>query len=415
MVFMNRVTQEMTVKIVYYGPGLCGKTTNLQQIYQRTSPDTRGEMVSLETEADRTLFFDLLPLEVGRIGGYKTRLQLYTVPGQVFYNTTRKVVLKGVDGVVFVADSQKEMLDANLESFKNLRENMDELGIDLDDIPVVIQYNKRDLPNVLPLEELNRLVNPSNYPNHPAVAVRGEGVFETLKEISKQTLKALRNRLTGATQPRPQPTPLPRPPQGTREPPRPTVAQAVPSPKAPPKAPPKSDQKIPSQAERPTPPRGVPAGEAPPARPSRPVPPPETPADSQEDKVEFATSAQRPSAELEVRHVKVKHSLDVLSELEKLKQTPVTKKKQSRISGTSSSLEDLLVSSANHKKEIQKTFDITVKRKDLSRARKISISIRLDDESNKALTEVRNLDISLKGAEAIAQLFLDLKVKLEGQ
>src|SRR5437764_567401 len=147
MVFFNYATMQMAAKIVYYGPGLCGKTTNLHYIYAKTSPQSRGEMVSLETETDRTLFFDLLPIDVGVIGGFKTRLQLYTVPGQVFYNTTRKLVLKGVDGIVFVADSQAAMLDANRESFQNLRENLKDIGLVLDDIPLIVQLNKRDLPN----------------------------------------------------------------------------------------------------------------------------------------------------------------------------------------------------------------------------------------------------------------------------
>src|SRR6476620_2303020 len=145
MVFFNYATMQMAAKIVYYGPGLCGKTTNLHYIYAKTSPQSRGEMVSLETETDRTLFFDLLPIDVGVIGGFKTRLQLYTIPGQVFYNTTRKLVLKGVDGVVFVADSQSAMLDANVESFSNLKENLAEIGLDIDDIPLVVQLNNRYL------------------------------------------------------------------------------------------------------------------------------------------------------------------------------------------------------------------------------------------------------------------------------
>src|SRR5437667_10754564 len=152
MVFFSSTTMQMTAKIVYYGPGLCGKTTNLQAIHQKTAPQSRGEMVSLETETDRTLFFDLLPLDVGVIGGMKVRLQLYTVPGQVFYNATRKLVLKGVDGVVFVADSQKIALDANLESLSNLRANFAELGITTDKVPVVFQYNKRDIRNILPVD-----------------------------------------------------------------------------------------------------------------------------------------------------------------------------------------------------------------------------------------------------------------------
>lgn len=148
MVFFNYSTMQMAAKVVYYGPGLCGKTTNLQWIFEHTSTESRGEMVSLATETDRTLFFDLLPIDVGSIAGFSTRIQLYTVPGQVFYNTTRKLVLKGVDGVVFVADSQRPMLQANVESFQNLEENLAEMGLSLDNIPVVLQYNKRDLPGI---------------------------------------------------------------------------------------------------------------------------------------------------------------------------------------------------------------------------------------------------------------------------
>ncbi len=197
MVFFNWATMQMAAKIVYYGPGLCGKTTNLSFIYAKTSPNSRGEMVSLETESDRTLFFDLLPIEVGTIGGFKTRLQLYTVPGQVFYNTTRKLVLKGVDGVVFVADSQRPMREANIESFANLGENLAELGLSLEELPVVLQYNKRDLKNILTLDELNADLNPTaELPFHESSAVNGQGVFETLKEVTKLTLKKLRKRMT---------------------------------------------------------------------------------------------------------------------------------------------------------------------------------------------------------------------------
>src|SRR5687767_5147978 len=198
MVFFNYATMQMAAKIVYYGPGLCGKTTNLHHIYTKTSPQSRGEMVSLETETDRTLFFDLLPIDVGVIGGFKTRLQLYTVPGQVFYNTTRKLVLKGVDGIVFVADSQAAMLDANVDSLKNLRENLAEIGLDLDDIPVVLQLNKRDLPNVAEVESmLDALDADRRFEHVESVASTGVGVFETLKLISKLTLRQLRRRMTG--------------------------------------------------------------------------------------------------------------------------------------------------------------------------------------------------------------------------
>jgi signal recognition particle receptor subunit beta len=198
MVFFNYATMQMAAKIVYYGPGLCGKTTNLHHIYAKTSPQSRGEMVSLETETDRTLFFDLLPIDVGVIGGFKTRLQLYTVPGQVFYNTTRKLVLKGVDGIVFVADSQRAMLEANVESFKNLRDNLAEIGLNLDEVPIVIQLNKRDLPNVVEVATMVQALDPEERHEHiEASAVTGAGVFETLKLISKMTLRTLRRRMTG--------------------------------------------------------------------------------------------------------------------------------------------------------------------------------------------------------------------------
>jgi signal recognition particle receptor subunit beta len=198
MVFFNYATMQMAAKIVYYGPGLCGKTTNLHHIYGRTAPTSRGEMVSLETETDRTLFFDLLPLDVGVIGGFKTRVQLYTVPGQVFYNTTRKLVLKGVDGIVFVADSQKAMKDANVESVVNLRTNLAEIGINVDDLPLVVQYNKRDLPNILSLEELEESLNPDRrQESYEACAVLGQGVFETLKAISKITLRSVKKKMLG--------------------------------------------------------------------------------------------------------------------------------------------------------------------------------------------------------------------------
>jgi hypothetical protein len=197
VVFFNYTTMQMTAKIVYYGPGLCGKTTNLQAIHNRTAPQSRGEMVSLETETDRTLFFDLLPLEVGVIGGMKVRLQLYTVPGQVFYNATRKLVLKGVDGVVFVADSQKIALDANVESLTNLKVNLAELGLSADQVPIVFQYNKRDIRNILPVETLQQELNPEGARHFEAAALHGVGVFETLKEISRVAITAVRKKLSG--------------------------------------------------------------------------------------------------------------------------------------------------------------------------------------------------------------------------
>lgn len=195
MVLINSTTMQAMAKIVYYGPGLCGKTTNLQHIHGKTAPSSRGEMLSLETETDRTLFFDLLPLEVGSVGGMKVRLQLYTVPGQVFYNATRRIVLKNADGIVFVADSQDGALEANIESFSNLRANLAELGMSLEDVPLVLQYNKRDLQQILPVERLQKALNTLDAPYFEASARYGLGVFETLKGISRLSLKAVRQKV----------------------------------------------------------------------------------------------------------------------------------------------------------------------------------------------------------------------------
>ncbi len=191
MVLFNYSTKELTAKVVYYGPGLCGKTTNLQWVHEKLPIKNKGKMLSLATETDRTLFFDFLPIEIGTIRGMRTRIQLYTVPGQVFYNATRRMVLKGADAVCFVADSQEAMLDANLESYENLRQNLEANEIDPDEIPVVLQYNKRDLPNALPIEILNERMNPLNAPFYEAVAVKGIGVEDTLKAVTKLVFKSL--------------------------------------------------------------------------------------------------------------------------------------------------------------------------------------------------------------------------------
>jgi len=223
MSMINYASREINCKLVYYGPGLGGKTTNLEHVYGRVSPDTRGKMVSLATETERTLFFDFLPVDLGTIRGFKTRFHLYTVPGQVYYNASRKLILKGVDGVVFVADSQVERMEANVESMQNLYDNMAEYGYDLTKIPFVIQYNKRDLPNAAPVRELQEQLNPGwpvedavkqkrvPDPRHPdemlieqvdatwierapyfeSVAITGDGVFDTLKAVAKLVLKTL--------------------------------------------------------------------------------------------------------------------------------------------------------------------------------------------------------------------------------
>jgi signal recognition particle receptor subunit beta len=192
MSMINYASREINCKLVYYGPGLGGKTTNLEHVYRKVSPNTRGKLISLATETERTLFFDFLPVDLGTIRGFKTRFHLYTVPGQVYYNASRKLILKGVDGVVFVADSQIERMEANLESLDNLRVNLGEQGYDLAKVPYVVQYNKRDLPNAAPLEEMRRLCNPSGAPDYEACATVGKGVFETLKAVAKGVLTDLK-------------------------------------------------------------------------------------------------------------------------------------------------------------------------------------------------------------------------------
>lgn len=188
MSFVNYHTKEINCKIVYYGPGLGGKTTNIQYIYQKTSSQNKAQMITLNTENERTLFFDFLPLEIGDIRGFKTRFHLYTVPGQVFYEASRKLILRGVDGIVFVADSQVERMEANLESFRGLEKNLAEYGYDISKVPVVMQWNKRDLPNIVPVEDLQFQLNKKKFPAFEAIATNGQGVFETLKMVSKSVL-----------------------------------------------------------------------------------------------------------------------------------------------------------------------------------------------------------------------------------
>ncbi len=194
MTFINYAAKEINCKIVYYGPGLGGKTTNLQHIYNKTAPDRRGKMISLATEADRTLFFDFLPLDLGAIRGFTTRFHLYTVPGQVFYDASRKLILKGVDGVVFVADSQVDRMEANIESIRNLEENLKDHGFDLENMPYALQFNKRDLPSVMPVDEMYRMLNFKREPTFVGIAPQGVGVFDTLKSVAKQILVELRKK-----------------------------------------------------------------------------------------------------------------------------------------------------------------------------------------------------------------------------
>jgi len=191
MSLINYSSREINCKIVYYGPGLCGKTTNIQYVYNKVDPGTKGKLITLATEMDRTLFFDFLPLELGTVKGFKTRFHLYTVPGQVYYDASRKLILRGVDGIVFVADSQSARYDANIESLYNLHENLEEYKMKVDDVPFVIQYNKRDMPDVIDLADLQQELNPEGFPSFEAVAVQGDGVFDTLKSVAKGVLKKL--------------------------------------------------------------------------------------------------------------------------------------------------------------------------------------------------------------------------------
>lgn len=237
MATINYAAREISVKIVYYGPGLSGKTTNLQIIHRKIPQVSKSDMVSLATETDRTLFFDFLPLDLGKIRGFTTKFQLYTVPGQVYYNATRKLVLRGVDGIVFIADSAADKLDENIESFQNMEENLAEYGYKRESIPVIIQYNKRDLPNAMPVQEVNSLVNKYNLPWSEAISNKGKGVFESLKLIGKLVIDQLNQKYASSTTkkrpgvatrstPRvsaPRPTPPPRPVQSVPKPPMPSA------------------------------------------------------------------------------------------------------------------------------------------------------------------------------------------------
>jgi signal recognition particle receptor subunit beta len=441
MVFFNWATMQMAAKIVYYGPGLCGKTTNLSYIYAKTSPGSRGEMVSLETETDRTLFFDLLPLEVGKVGGFRTRLQLYTVPGQVFYNTTRKLVLKGVDGMVFVADSQRPMAEANVESLRNLEENLQELGLTLDSIPLVMQFNKRDLGNILTLEELNAKLNPeAHFDCFESCAVDGTGVFETLKAITKLTLRTLRRRMVaqeGAAAPPPAPAAVvaPRPPLAFN----PTAlsaaaAEGLGTPASKPAAPP------PVRRPPPTLEKTLPGTKAPPAGPvpaleAAPFSVPAAPGpgvdhandttakvptalEVEEAFVEFATTPEpvTETVETEMRHVRVSSSLDILSELETLRKSSTfrSEPKPPREGAASLDIDTLLKSSVNSRQEVKRRVEEQVGTA-LGRARRCLVSIQLVDEGGRALKDVSPIEVELKRGERLRQLALTLFVNLKGE
>lgn len=242
MVLINVAQREISCKIVYYGPGLCGKTTNIQVVHDKTPEGHKGKLTSLATEGDRTLFFDFLPLDLGNVGGMRTKFQLYTVPGQVYYNATRKLVLRGADGVIFVADSAPEKMQENIESLENLIANLKEQGINIEDIPLVFQWNKRDLPNAVPVEELQAKLNRWNAPAFEAVAIKGEGVFSTLKCISGLVLerisrKAMQRPGVSAAPSRPVASPTPAMAERPTAPPPPAVSQPVVTQRATPSSP----------------------------------------------------------------------------------------------------------------------------------------------------------------------------------
>jgi signal recognition particle receptor subunit beta len=416
MVFFNYATMQMAAKIVYYGPGLCGKTTNLHHIYGRTAPDSRGEMVSLETETDRTLFFDHLPLDVGVISGFKTRVQLYTVPGQVFYNTTRKLVLKGVDGIVFVADSQRAMKDANLESFANLKTNLAEIGVTLDDVPLAFQYNKRDLANILSVEELDEALNRDKaHESYEASAIHGQGVFETLKAISRLTLRSLKKRMQGeerpavrqTTPPAAKPVEREAPPPPTAERARPASAEVTPPPPPPP------------AISRPT--ETVPISEyvTPPAPVRRRGDDVPDEIEFEPDSVSFAESAQAaPATESAVKHVRVGSNIDILAELERLRKnatslSPATRPTKRITSGVS--VDDLLANSLNHRKELSRMFELEVPRRELASGHHVAITLRFTDRNNEGVGEEKTFTIPLESAQDLEKLVLALKFQILGR
>jgi len=454
MVFFNYATMQMAAKIVYYGPGLCGKTTNLHVIYGRTAPTSRGEMVCLETETDRTLFFDLLPLDVGVIGGFKTRLQLYTVPGQVFYNTTRKLVLKGVDGIVFVADSQRPMKDPNVESLRNLRENLAEIGISLDATPRVLQYNKRDLPNILTIDELNDALNfDRSVEWYESSARNGTGVFETLKAISKLTLRSLKSRMAieqrrptvVASAPTPPPQPLMSPHAAASGIGAAVDAMAIGLAVATAPAPKKKEgfgstisrlrrfRETARQESQEAEARLAPAVTSAelsavtstelPAE-TAPFDTAFPPGDDTGGEVSFAeieplTHASPEDSSASVKHVRVRSNVDILSELEKLRKVATQRPAPSAVpksrSAADISMDDLLASTWNHRKDIAQSFDLEVPHETLAKTRHVTIGLSFGDEAGAALGTEKRFDVDFAGLKDINKFLLSLKFHVKAE
>jgi signal recognition particle receptor subunit beta len=415
MVFLNYTTMQMTAKIVYYGPGLCGKTTNLQWIHLKTAPRSRGEMVSLETETDRTLFFDLLPLDVGVIGAMKVRLQLYTVPGQVFYNATRRLVLKGVDGIVFVADSQNAAMDTNLESLKNLRENLGELGLSIEQVPIVFQYNKRDIRNILPVDKLHEAMNPGGVPEFEAAAIHSVGVFETLKGISRLALAAIRRKLAednrrqeaaqpvgvasgriprGAPVPAPQTTPL--------------VASAPLAPAAPvapaaPMAPAASAAPAATAATAATAGDHLLAGLL---------------ADSPEVKEVEVEFAEEDTDKHAVRPVATRDLLDIHRELEKLRTLANTGRRKPSTPAHERDVErlfqDLMVSERDSRQEVKRKVSVDVPDGLLKGATDLRVHLAFERDGKEEMVEDA-VTIKLIGNRRLERLILHLDLDLKGK
>jgi signal recognition particle receptor subunit beta len=391
MVFFNYSTMQMAAKVVYYGPGLCGKTTNLHYIYQHTTGESRGEMVSLETETDRTLFFDLLPIDVGSIAGFNTRIQLYTVPGQVFYNTTRKLVLKGVDGVVFVADSQRAMLQTNIESFRNLEENLAEMGLAVDTLPLVLQFNKRDLADICSVDEMNAALNRHNWPYFESSAVTGTGVFETLKGISRFTLMSLKKRL-GRNEPA-----VARP--GAVAPPKPAAPAGAPAPPGAPAPRPAAAATTPVQSGS--------YPQVPPAAP-RPASPPGAP----------------PTAPPVAARGR---TMDVLGELEKLRREAAAPRQSTAPRPLVAPDRPIVTPAAapapaaaqaaggNGRGELTRSIELTLRRADFQRARRVLVSFQVEDDQHRVMDAVRDLAVDIKDAGTLEKLLLRLNIALNAK
>jgi mutual gliding-motility protein MglA len=372
MVFFNYSTMQMAAKVVYYGPGLCGKTTNLHYIYGHTSGDSRGEMVSLETETDRTLFFDLLPIDVGQIAGFNTRIQLYTVPGQVFYNTTRKLVLKGVDGVVFVADSQRAMVQANIDSFKNLEENLAEMGLSSESLPLVLQYNKRDLANICTVEEMNRSLNPHN----------------TLRVLGSHRPGGLRNAQGGLEA-------------------HPPVAQEA--------ADPGRRGLVLPQPPGAAPARGRP-GDKPGGSPGGGCTAP-GPAAALAAGVTRPGSGHGPGGRQD-RGTRGAHGAHRGAAADLGTQPLGRRPGRARKAAAGGHAADLHAGSParrNGRGELSRNIELTLKRADFERARRILVSFQVEDDQNRIMDSVRDLPVEIKDAASLEKLLLRLNIALNAK